>query len=174
LYNGKIAVAVSACLLGQPVRYDGQHKYNKIIAEILGGIFQLIPICPEVSCGMGVPRPKIQLLEKEQRVILTGKKNQQFDFNKEMIQAAINFLARYTAICGIILKDKSPSCAIGNTQIFNPEGATVGYGNGLFAQVIIDLAPEIPVIQAESLNNKMNRDIFVEQVLKYTRPDVNQ
>ena len=172
--NGKIAVAVSACLLGHAVRYDGQHKYNKTIAENLGSIFQLIPICPEVSCGMNVPRPKIQLFEKDQGVILTAKNNQQLDFSKEMIKAAINFLARYTDIGGIILKDKSPSCGFGNTQIFNPEGTTVGYGNGLFAQTIIDLVPEIPVIQAEALNLKMNRNMFIEQVLKYTRPDLNQ
>ena len=172
--DGQIEVAVSACLLGEAVRYDGQHKYNRTITENLGNIFTLIPFCPEVSCGMSVPRPKIQLLEKGSQIILTRINNPNLDFSKDMIQCAINFLESHMDIGGMILKDKSPSCGIGNTQIFNSDGATVGYGNGLFAQTIIDLAPNLPVIQAETLNKKMNQTKFIAQVLQYMRPDRNQ
>ena len=172
--DSQIEVAVSACLLGQAVRYDGQHKYNKILSENLRDIFTLIPVCPEVNCGMSVPRPKIQLLEKEHQVILTSVNNLNMDFSKDMIQCAINFLESHADIGGMILKDKSPSCGIGNTRIFNSNGATVGYGNGLFAQTIIDLAPSLPVIQAETLNKKMNRNKFIAQVLQNTRPDRNR
>jgi uncharacterized protein YbbK (DUF523 family) len=163
----KIDVAVSACLLGQAVRYDGQHKYNKTIPDNLGDIFKLVPFCPEVSCGMGVPRPKIQLLKKEQQVILTRVQNPDLDYNKKMIQCAKNFLEQFANIGGIILKDKSPSCGIGNTPIFDQAGKIIAYGNGLFAQTIKDLAPDLPIIQADALEDKINRNKFIAQVIKY-------
>lgn len=165
--NCKTQVAISACLIGQAVRYDGQHKHDKTITENLGEIFELIPICPEVSCGMGVPRPKIQLLKKDQQVILTREKNQNYDFSKDMFLCAKNFLEKHAAIGGIILKDKSPSCGIGNTPIFNQAGKNIGYGNGLFAQTIIELAPDLPIIQAEALHDKMSRYKYIAQVVKY-------
>ena len=116
---------------------------------------------------MSVPRPKIQLLEKEHQVILTSVNNLNLNFSKDMIQCATYFLDQYADIGGIILKDKSPSCGIGNTPIFNQAGENIGFGNGLFAQTIIDLDPDMPVIQADALNNIANRNKFIAQVLNY-------
>lgn len=55
-------ILVSACLLGQPVRYDGTDK--ALDAEIWEQWMRegrLVPICPEVSGGLPVPRPPAEI-----------------------------------------------------------------------------------------------------------------
>ena len=56
-----IRIAVSGCLLGEEVRYDGGHRRSETVAGALGEAFELVSECPEVGIGLGVPRPKIRL-----------------------------------------------------------------------------------------------------------------
>ena len=58
----KIRIGVSKCLLGEPVRYDGQHKHDRFITDTLGKYFEFVGVCPEVECGMGVPRESMRLI----------------------------------------------------------------------------------------------------------------
>jgi uncharacterized protein YbbK (DUF523 family) len=60
--ENKIRVGVSSCLLGNPVRYDGGHKHDRYITDILGTYFDFIPVCPEVECGLPVPRETMRLV----------------------------------------------------------------------------------------------------------------
>ena len=57
----KPRIGVSACLLGQPVRFDGGRKRNRFITEQLSRLMEIVPICPEMEAGLGTPRPTIQL-----------------------------------------------------------------------------------------------------------------
>ena len=57
----KIRLGASACLLGQIVRYDGQHKLDHYIDDILGQFAEFVPVCPEVECGLTVPREAMHL-----------------------------------------------------------------------------------------------------------------
>ncbi|MDH3690976.1 MAG: DUF523 domain-containing protein, partial [Gammaproteobacteria bacterium] len=59
-----VRIGVSSCLLGQNVRYDGEHKRDSFITNALTHYFEFVPVCPEVSIGLGVPRPPIQLRGK--------------------------------------------------------------------------------------------------------------
>ena len=52
----KPRVGVSACLLGENVRYDGRHKLDPDMVDTLSQYFELVPVCPEVEMGLGVPR----------------------------------------------------------------------------------------------------------------------
>jgi len=58
----KIRPGVSACLLGQQVRYDGGHKRDPFLTDTLGPFVEWIPVCPEVEIGLGVPRDTIRLV----------------------------------------------------------------------------------------------------------------
>jgi uncharacterized protein YbbK (DUF523 family) len=58
----KLRRGVSACLLGQKVRYDGQHKLDRFIVDTLGRYVEFVPVCPEVECGLGVPRESMRLV----------------------------------------------------------------------------------------------------------------
>jgi len=59
---GKVRLGVSACLLGENVRYDGQHKLDRYIRDTLGRYVEFVPVCPEAECGLGVPRESMRLV----------------------------------------------------------------------------------------------------------------
>ena len=51
----KIRMGVSACLMGEKVRYDGQHKLDRYITDTLSKWIEFVPVCPEFELGLGVP-----------------------------------------------------------------------------------------------------------------------
>ena len=57
----KIKLGVSSCLLGNSVRYDGGHKRDGYIVDTLGQFFAFLPVCPEVECGLSIPRESMRL-----------------------------------------------------------------------------------------------------------------
>ncbi|MFQ3573620.1 MAG: DUF523 domain-containing protein, partial [Thermodesulfovibrionales bacterium] len=58
----KIKIGISSCLLGQPVRYDGGHKLDNYLKNTLGRFVEFYPVCPEVECGLPVPRDAMRLV----------------------------------------------------------------------------------------------------------------
>lgn len=65
-------LGVSACLLGHPVRYDGDHKHEPLVTDTLAHYVQLRHFCPEVGIGMSVPRPPIQVVQLAQETRARG------------------------------------------------------------------------------------------------------
>lgn len=63
----KVRIGVNACLLGEPVRYDGGHKRDRYITEVLSDYLEFVPVCPEVECGFGVPREAFRLVGDPER-----------------------------------------------------------------------------------------------------------
>jgi Uncharacterized conserved protein len=57
-----IRLGISACLLGQEVRFDGGHKRDPFLTDELGKHVEWVPVCPEVEVGMGTPREPLQLV----------------------------------------------------------------------------------------------------------------
>ena len=49
----RIRLGISACLLGEPVRFDGGHKRDSFLVESLGQFVDWVPVCPEVESGLG-------------------------------------------------------------------------------------------------------------------------
>ncbi|MFW5443844.1 MAG: DUF523 domain-containing protein [Methylococcaceae bacterium] len=157
-------VGVSACLLGQRVRYDGRDKYSSLIAEELKKHCQLIAVCPEVEIGLGVPRAKIQLTQigSECKVLTMDGLNT--DVTEILADFSLQFINQY-ALSALILQDKSPSCGIGNTKIFSESGEQIGVGSGVFAKTIMQMLPDLIVVQASQLNNKGDIEQFVNQLI---------
>jgi len=58
----KIRLGVSACLLGDEVRYDGGHKRDAFLVDTLGPFVEWVPVCPEVELGLGIPRDTLRLV----------------------------------------------------------------------------------------------------------------
>jgi uncharacterized protein YbbK (DUF523 family) len=58
----KPSLGVSSCLLGNNVRYDGGHKLDRYLVDTLGRHVRWVPVCPEVECGLGVPRESMRLI----------------------------------------------------------------------------------------------------------------
>src|SRR4026207_342344 len=57
-----VRLGISACLLGQEVRFDGGHKRDRFLTDEPGQYVEWVPICPEVEVGMGTPREPLQLV----------------------------------------------------------------------------------------------------------------
>ena len=159
----KPSVAVSACLLGQAVRYDGQDKYTSLIAEELNKYCKLIAVCPEVEIGLGVPRTKIQLTQIGSSIKVLTTDGTNSDVSGALQNFAIQFVNQ-NALSGLVLQDKSPSCGVGNTKLFSEAGEQIGVSSGLFAKTILDLMPNLVVVQASQLLNKHDIEQFVRSL----------
>ncbi|MCK4842593.1 MAG: DUF523 domain-containing protein [Methylococcales bacterium] len=161
--SNKPLIAVSACLLGQSVRYDGKDKYSAVIAETLNEYCRLIPVCPEVEIGLGVPREKIQLTQVDGHIKVLKTDNLKIDVAQPLADFAVNFVKEH-ALSGLVLQDKSPSCGIENTVLFSLSGEQIGLGSGIFASTIMELFPRLVVVRASQLQNQKDIDSFINRL----------
>ena len=123
---------VSACLLGELVRYDGKTKINEELVEALKE-YEIIPFCPEDPV-MGTPRERISVVE------IDGVNKVIVDNSKVEVTTALKLqtemmMANHADADIIVLKSKSPSCGLGTTPILNKNGEEIKRGNGLAAQL---------------------------------------
>ena len=72
--ESKIRVGVSSCLLGEKVRWNGDHKQDRFVKDLLGRFFEWVPTCPEMEVGMGVPRETVQLTGNPEAPRMVGNK----------------------------------------------------------------------------------------------------
>lgn len=156
-------VGVSACLLGQKVRYDGRDKYTSIIDEELSKYCQLKAVCPEVEIGLGVPREKIRLTQTKSGIKVVKADDVSADVTRPLMNFALQFVKKYP-LSGLVLQDKSPSCGVDNAILFSENGEKIGLSSGLFAKTVINLMPGLIVIQASQLKNINDIERFVRHL----------
>lgn len=159
-----LRIGISACLLGHAVRYDGENKRCNHLALEFTAPFEWIPFCPEQS--MGIPRPPIQLVKQSDNLKALQVHDPQLDATGVISNY---FHASKTALeqlDGFIFQPASPSCGLANVKLFNPNNDIIGTSSGLFAAAIIHHYPELPVIEANQLENKQARQNFIAQVIR--------
>ena len=163
-----ITIGVSACLLGHKIRYDGEHRRNEYITETLARNIKLLPICPEVDAGLGIPREAIDLIGDADKPRAIGRESKT-DLTDRLWQSALRRLQQedMARICGFILKDKSPSCAIRGEKIILKSGRIVREGIGIFAAELMRRFPLLPVIHAKDLDDNHTRESFMTRVVAY-------
>ena len=105
-------ILISACLVGDKVKYDGKSNYNPLIQELLE-YYELVPVCPEVEGGLSIPRDPCELVKGR---VLT-QKGRDCTFQYEQGAEKVYNICMYLGIRVAILKDKSPSC--GSTTIYD-------------------------------------------------------
>ncbi|MHC1789643.1 YbgA family protein [Solidesulfovibrio sp.] len=165
-----IRVGVSACLLGQPVRYDGGHKRDLYVMDTLGRHFEFVPVCPEVECGLGVPREAMRLTgDPDAPRLVTVKSG--LDHTERMQQWAAGRVAALAGenLCGFIFKSKSPSSGFTRVKVYSDKGAPAERGVGLFARAFLDRFPLIPVEDEGRLHDDKLRENFIERIFTLTR-----
>ncbi|NOQ35223.1 MAG: DUF523 domain-containing protein [Methylococcaceae bacterium] len=159
-------IAISACLTGQAVRYDGGHKYTPLLIETLSKHTTLLPVCPETAIGLSVPRNKIQLTYKNGEIRVLDTINPQIDLSDLLHDYALQFLKQYQ-LSGLILQEKSPSCGIDNCKTFADNGEIIAYSSGIFAATVMNHLPELPRCCAIDLRNHQQLSNFIKQVEDY-------
>jgi uncharacterized protein YbbK (DUF523 family) len=166
----KIKIGASACLLGIRVRYDGGHKFDRYITETLGQFFEYVPVCPEVACGLHVPRETLHLVgdPASPRLITSRTGVDHTETMQRWSDAKADALARED-LAGFIFKSRSPSSGLKGVTVYTAEGAPGGSGSGIFAAAFIRRNPLIPVTDEERLQDPALRKNFIDAVLTYMR-----
>ncbi len=164
-----IRVATSSCLLGEEVRYDGGHKHNGYLTKTLARYFELIPFCPEVAIGLGVPRPPIRLMSVGGQVRVVGVADPDLDVTDDLVEYGRSVAARLSDVSGYIFKRGSPSCGMERVKIYSDKGMPVDSGAGLYAQTIMQALPLLPTEEEGRLMDPVLRENFVERVFVYHR-----
>ena len=163
-------LGISACLLGNAVRFDGGHKRERFLTDTLGQFIEWIPICPEVEVGMRVPREPVRLIASRAGTQMIAERSGK-DWTDEMVKFALT-RARNLAtadLSGYIFKKNSPSCGIQRVRIYNSNGVPSREGRGLFATAVIDRFPLMPAEEEGRLNDPVLRENFIERVFAYHR-----
>ncbi len=165
-----VRIGVSACLLGDEVRYDGGHKRDPFLTTTLGPRVEWVKVCPEVEVGMSTPREPIRLVEEDGRIrLLTVKTG--IDHTAAMTTYST---ARVRALededlSGYVLKKDSPSCGMTRVKVYSGVGPGRRSGVGLFAQALIEAFPHLPIEDEGRLNDPALRENFVERIFAYRR-----
>jgi len=164
-------VAVSACLLGQRVRFDAGHKRDRFVSDKLSKVADLEPICPEVLSGMSIPRPSIKLLATDRGVRLVQSDNPEIDHTDRMVEVARAQAARLDGrISGLVVQRKSPSCGLERVPVSRGKGVpALREGVGMFVQHFSALCPLIPIEEEGRLNDPVLRENFLERVYALDR-----
>jgi len=164
--NDRIRLGVSACLLGEHVRYNGGHKRDRWIADVLGPHVEFVPVCPEVECGLPVPRETMHLVgDPDHPRLLTIRTG--IDHTSRMARWArqrVRELARRGNLCGFIFKSGSPSCGMKSVRMHAPEGRPSRRGVGMFARAFMESLPHVPVEDDGRLHDPVLRENFIERI----------
>ncbi len=163
--TAKIKIGVSSCLLGNPVRYDGGHKHDRYITDILGRYFDLIPVCPEVECGLPVPRETLRLVgcPDSPRLICAGTGA---DLTGQMLEFCSRRVEELKAagLCGFIFKNNSPSSGLYRVKVYGESGTALRKGRGLFAAAFAGRFPLLPLEEEGRLRVEAVRENFIERI----------
>jgi uncharacterized protein YbgA (DUF1722 family)/uncharacterized protein YbbK (DUF523 family) len=166
----KIKLGISSCLLGNKVRYDGGHRLDPFITETLGRYVDFVPVCPEMECGLGVPREAMHL-EGDPRNPRLVTIHTKVDLTDKMIQ----WVAQRTVelekedLCGFIFKSGSPSSGMERVKIYGGKGSPAKVGVGLFAREFMHHFPLIPVEDEGRLHDPGLRENFIERIFALKR-----
>ena len=168
--NGKIKIGISSCLLGNEVRFDGGHKHDRYITGTLGTFFDFVPVCPEVECGLSVPRESMRLVGEpgSPRLITNKAGTDHTDKMKAWAHDRIEKLAQEN-LCGFIFKSKSPSSGMERVKVYDKNNVPRAVGVGLFARAFMDRFPILPVEEEGRLHDLVLRENFIESVFVYQR-----
>jgi uncharacterized protein YbgA (DUF1722 family)/uncharacterized protein YbbK (DUF523 family) len=161
---------VSACLLGEEVRFDGGHKRDDFLTSVLGPFVEWVPVCPEVEIGLGVPRDTLRLIGDESAPRLVVQRTGE-DLTARMQRYAADKVRELHGLHldGYVLKRASPSCGLFRVRVYHPNGMPQGGGRGIFAEELARRLPMLPLEEEGRLNDPSLRENFIERVFAAAR-----
>lgn len=162
----KIPVGISACLLGEPVRFDGGHKRLSFAVEALSPWVRFEPVCPEMAIGLPVPRPALRLVKvAEDEVALRFSDGREGDLTQSMREFSAQRITPFETLCGYIVCAKSPSCGMERVRIYEADGKNNRKaGRGIYTEALMARFPWLPVEEDGRLHDPVLRENFVERI----------
>lgn len=166
-----VKIGVSACLLGQKVRYDGGHKHDHYVTDMLGRFFSFVPVCPEVESGMTTPREAMRLEGDPANPRLMTRQSR-IDKTEQMVTFCNRRVRELEQedLCGFIFKKDSPSSGLFRVKVYGAAGTPAQKnGSGFFAAAFSRHFPFLPMEEEGRLNDPVLRENFIERVFSYHR-----
>lgn len=168
---GRPVIGIASCLLGNQVRYDGGHKHDRYLTDVLGRFVDYAPVCPESECGMPIPREAVRLVGDPDNPRLKTQKTAQ-DKTEMMLDWARGRLDELEKLdlSGYIFKSRSPSSGMQRIKVYDEEGRLISNnGVGIFARAFMERFPLIPVEDDGRLHDPVLRENFIQRVFAYKR-----
>jgi uncharacterized protein YbgA (DUF1722 family)/uncharacterized protein YbbK (DUF523 family) len=169
-----VRIGISACLLGRPVRYDGGHKRDRYLVDVLGPHVDYVAVCPEVESGMSIPRPTLRLVRSgsgaDPRMIVAETGDDLTTRMTRFSESRVRALDELQ-LSGYVLKKNSPSCGMERVKVYTEgvAGPPRKDGAGLFAAALCARFPNLPVEEEGRLEDAGLRECFIERVFAYHR-----
>lgn len=164
-------VAVSRCLLGERVRYDGRHKLARELVSRLARSCCLVGICPEVEAGLPVPREPAHVggTPLWPRFVDNNSGRDHTFLVMGGVEQQLQRLER-EPVFGYVFKSGSPSCAaVTKVPVFAASGRASGRSFGLMARAFRERFPAVPVADERLLADPVELERFVDAVLRLAR-----
>jgi uncharacterized protein YbgA (DUF1722 family)/uncharacterized protein YbbK (DUF523 family) len=165
-----IKIGISACLLGQPVRFDGGHKKDRYLTDILGDYFKFVAVCPEIEVGMPTPRETVRLEGPFDDPKMIGNMTKE-DWTSRMKRYSNKRLKELQKenLSGYILKKDSPSCGMECVKVYHGKGGARRKGRGIYAKKLQESNPLLPIEEEGRLHDPHLRENFIVRVFTYHR-----
>jgi len=165
----KPKIAISACLLGAEVRFNGGHKESRLCSQTLNQHFEFVPLCPEVAIGLGIPRQPVRLVGNPAQPQAVGTVDSTLNVTRPLHDYGVEMAAAHTDICGYIFMQKSPACGLERVKVYQDGGRPAELsGRGIYAQAFCDAHPDLPVEEDGRLNDPVLRENFMTRVYAYS------
>lgn len=166
----KIRIGISRCLLGENVRYNGGHALDHFLKDTLGRFVEYVPVCPEVECGLGIPRETLRLLGNPEKPRLVTSRTG-IDHTDRMEAWARRRVAELDSedLCGFVFKSDSPSSGMERVKVYDDKGMPRKVGVGVYARIFMEHFPLTPVEEEGRLHDPDLRENFIERIFTYRR-----
>ena len=164
--SDKMSIGISACLLGENVRFDGGHKRLAFAINELAPWVHFEPVCPEMAIGLPTPRPALRLVKLDDgEVALRFSNHREGDLTQAMQQFSARRISGLEHLCGYIVCAKSPSCGMERVRVYDAEGSNNRKsGTGIFTAELKRQLPWLPVEEDGRLYDPAIRENFVERI----------
>jgi len=166
----KIRLGISACLLGEKVRFDGGHKHDRFLTGTLGRYVEYVPVCPEVELGLPTPREALRLVGNpdDQRLVFSRSGEDITERMQAWAKERVTELEKEN-LSGFIFKSKSPSSGMARVKLYDKNGSPNSQGVGLFAKAFMEHFPLLPVEEEGRLHDPQLRENFIEIIFTLKR-----
>jgi uncharacterized protein YbgA (DUF1722 family)/uncharacterized protein YbbK (DUF523 family) len=160
-------IGISACLVGEKVRFDASNKPSSFCINELGQHVTFKSFCPEVAIGLPIPRPTIRQIKRDD-LISVSRPDGSGDVTQALSEYGKKVASMTKTLSGYIFCAKSPSCGMERVKQYSLEGnALKSNGVGVFAKEIMDANPLLPCEENGRLNDAIIRENFVARVYAY-------
>ena len=150
------------------MRYDGGDKEQPELIAAIQQQCEILPVCPEVEAGLGIPRPPVRLVKNSAQphmaIAAIGRDDPTFDITTPLQLFSTHFCKSAPALSGMILQNRSPSCGIDDTPYYSLTGVQQGLGDGLFTATVRNAYPTLPLASPQQLSSPTAIAHFLAQV----------